>query len=134
MKQYRWQIGVAVAVVIFAMLACSFSASTANIQNARMARDEAGNDPTTVFAPTDVFYCVGELQNAPDDTTIKAVWIATQVEGVSPDFLIGEKELTTGSSAFHFQLSNDAPWPAGKYRVELYLNGDLDTTLEFEVR
>ncbi|HFD39519.1 MAG TPA: hypothetical protein ENJ31_06685 [Anaerolineae bacterium] len=134
MKKYSWQIGLAAAVVILAMLACSFSASTANIQNARMARDEAGNDPTTVFAPTDVFHCVGELKNAPDDTKIKAAWIAVQVEGVEPDFLIGEKELTSGSSTFHFQLSNDNPWPAGKYKVELYLNGELDTTLEFEVR
>jgi hypothetical protein len=116
------------------LLACGFSASTANIQNVRMARDAEGNDPMTVFAPTETFHCVGELKNAPDDTTLKAVWIATQVEGVSPDFLIGEKELTSGSGTFHFQLSNDSPWPAGRYRVELYLNGELETTLEFEVQ
>ncbi len=125
--------GLILGMMIF-LLACGFSASTANIQNVRMARDAEGNDPTTVFAPTETFHCVGELKNAPDDTALKAVWIAMQVEGVSPDFLIGEKELTSGSGTFHFQLSNDSPWPAGRYRVELYLNGELETTLEFEVQ
>ncbi len=125
--------GLILGMMIF-LLACGLSASTANIQNVRMARDAEGNDPTTVFAPTETFHCVGELKNAPDNTALKAVWIATQVEGVSPDFLIGEKELTSGSGTFHFQLSNDSPWPAGRYRVELYLNGELETTLEFEVQ
>jgi len=57
-----------------------------------------------------------------------------QREGVEPDFFIDETELTSGSNTLTFQLSNDAPWPAGQYKVDLYLNDELDRTLEFEVR
>ena len=134
MKQYKYQIGFAIAMVVLAMLACSFSASTASIKSAQMYRDPDGNEPTTVFAPTDIFYCLVDLANAPDDTTVKAAWTAVQVEGVEPDFFIDETELTSGSNTLTFQLSNDAPWPAGQYKVDLYLNGELDRTLEFEVR
>jgi hypothetical protein len=32
-----------------------------------------------------------------------------------------------------FKLENDQPWPVGKYKVDLYLDGALDRTLEFTV-
>ena len=134
MKKNRLHIGFAIAMVVLSILACGFSASTANIKDARMARDYDGNQPTTVFAPDEIFYCVVELANAPDDTTVKASWTVVQAEGVEPNFFLDETELTSGSSSLHFELSNTNLWPAGKYKVDLYLNGELDRTLEFEVR
>jgi hypothetical protein len=123
-----------VGMILLIMLACEFSASTANIKDAIMARDPDGNDPTTVFAPGDTFYCVVDLANAPDDTTVRAVWFAANVEGVEPDYLIDEAELTTGGGELNFELSNTDPWPSGTYKVELYLNDELDRTLEFNVQ
>ena len=46
------------AVFALLLVACEFSASTANIGGAVLARDEAGTEPTTVFTPTDTFYPV----------------------------------------------------------------------------
>ena len=40
----------AVATLVLGVFACSFSASTANIDNAWMARDYDGQQPATVFA------------------------------------------------------------------------------------
>ena len=134
MKKNRRQIGFAIAMVMLATLACSFSASTANIKDAKMARDYDGTQPTTVFAPDEIFYCVVELANAPDDTTVKASWTAVQAEGADPNFFIDETELTSGSSVMHFELSNTGPWPVGKYKVDLYLNDEFDRTLEFTVQ
>ncbi|HFQ94300.1 MAG TPA: hypothetical protein ENK32_09840, partial [Anaerolineae bacterium] len=54
----------------------SISFSTANIKNATLANDEAGANATTSFAPEDTFYLLVDLANAPDDTTVKAVWTA----------------------------------------------------------
>jgi hypothetical protein len=31
-------------------------------------------------------------------------------------------------------LATDQTWPVGKYKVELYLDGKLDQTLEYEVK
>ncbi len=127
-------IAIAGFVLLLAILACSFSASTASITNAKMARDNEGKDPTTVFSPTDVFYCVADLNNAPNDTKVRASWTAVDVQGQNPNTSIDQKEITTGSGTLHFQLSNSSPWPTGKYKVDLYLNDKLDQTLEFSVQ
>jgi hypothetical protein len=88
----------------------------------------------TVFAQDEVFCCVVDLANAPDDTTVKAVWSVVEAEGVEPNYPLDETELTSSDADLHFELSNDMLWPVGKYKVELYLNGELDQTLEFEVQ
>jgi cell division septation protein DedD len=123
-----------IAVWMVTILACNFSTSTANISDAKMAKDAEGKQSTTVFAQDDTFYCVLQVANAPNDTKIKAVWTAVEADGVDPNFKIGEKELT-GGGAVNFSLSNSDGklWPAGKYKVEIYLNDKLDRTLEFKV-
>jgi hypothetical protein len=89
----------------------------------------------TVFAPDQTFYCIVELANAPDDTKLKAVWTAVEVEGEQPDLLIDEVEMTAEEgNVFTFDLTNNGLWPVGKYKVDLYLNDELDRTLEFEVQ
>lgn len=120
-------------VLLLAGLACGFNLSTANISQAQTARDEEGNDPTTVFAQDDVFYAVIELENAPDDTALKAVWTAVEADDTEPDFMIDEVEITAGSGSVNFNLTNDKLWPVGNYKVDIYLNDELDRTLEFEV-
>lgn len=134
MRKHRLEIGFAVLMVMLSMFACSFSASTANIKEATMAKDADGNEPATVFGQDNVFYCVVELANAPDDTTVKAAWTAIDVAGAEPNTFIDETELTTGSGSLHFDLTNTGPWPIGTYKVDLYLNGELDRTLEFSVQ
>ena len=133
MDKNKFWIMLAVAALVLGVFACSFGASTANISNAWMARDYDGQQPTTVFAQDEVFYCVVDLANAPDDTIVKAAWSVVEAEGVEPNYPLDETELTSGDADLHFELSNDMLWPVGNYKVELYLNGELDQTLEFEV-
>jgi hypothetical protein len=134
MTQRNWTIGFVLGVLMLISMACGFSVSTANIKDAQMARDEAGTQPTTVFASTDVFYCNADLQNAPEDTVVKAVWTAVDVEGNDPNTKIDETEITTGSGTVNFQLSNTNAWPVGKYKVELLINDELKETVEFQVQ
>ncbi len=130
----KMMIWLGVLMLIFASVACEFSASTANIGDAWLSDSEDGGNRVTTFAQDAVFYAFADLKNAPEDTTLKAVWIAVDVEGVDPNFVINETEFTSGSNIITFNLSNNNLWPAGKYRVEIYLNGKLDKTLNFEVR
>jgi hypothetical protein len=124
--------------VAFIFSGCSVSASTANISAAKMARDEAGKNPTKVFSPEDkTFYLIAELSNAPEETAVKALWRAVDVEGVKPNLKIDESRITTdGSGKLIFDLTNEGPWPVGEYKVDLFLNDDKEParTLEFEVR
>jgi serine protease Do len=133
MRTWRLRAVMGIAVLMLATLACNFSFSTAKIKDARLARDDAGEDETTVFLPDETFYVVGDLSNAPDDTRLKAVWTAVEAEGEDPDTAIGEKEVTAGSGEFSFHVSNDSLWPDGRYQVELYLDDKKAETIEFEV-
>jgi hypothetical protein len=134
MNTHKVKILLAVLVLVAAALACSGSFSTANIEEAWMAADETGEERTTVFDQEAVIYAMVDLRNAPDDTTLKAVWTAVEAEDTDPDFLITETEFTSDDGLIHFLLENDFLWPLGKYKVDIYLNGELDQTLRFEVR
>lgn len=122
-----------ISLLVLTVLACSFNFSTANIAEAAMARDPEGTEPTTVFQQDEAFYCVVDLDNAPDDTQVKAVWTAVEAEGTDPNLQINETEITSGDGQIHFDLTNDKLWPVGSYKVDLYLNDELAQTLEFEV-
>ena len=76
-----------------------------------MAKDPEGEQPTTTYAQDKTFYLVADVANAPDDTKVKAVWIAVEADSVEPGFMLGEKELTGGGSV-NFSLENDQLWPA----------------------
>lgn len=134
MHRKNMKVGLAISTLLLAVLACSFNVSTAKIESAITARDYEGTDPTNVFDQDDTFYCVVELANAPDETEVKASWVAAEVEGVEPNTFIDEAELSTGSGSVHFELSNNGLWPAGKYEVQIYLNDELERTLEFTVQ
>ena len=134
MKLNRWPLAAVLMATILSLLACGGSFSTANIQRAWLSPDSSGAPETTQFSQDETFYCLVELANAPDETTLKAVWTAISAEGTDPNLLIDESELTTGDGTITFNLTNDQLWPVGTYKVDLYLNGELDRALTFEVR
>jgi hypothetical protein len=125
----------AILVLVAVTMACGASVSTAKITNAKLSADSEGTSATTTFSPDQTFYAIVELANAPDDTKLKAVWTAVEVEGEQPDLLIDQSEITAGDqNVFTFNLTNNGLWPAGKYKVDIYLNDKLDQTLEFQVQ
>ena len=134
MKVKKFPMLLALMALILSTLACEFSASTANISDAWMSTDEDGAERVTAFAQDAEFYAQVDLQNAPDDTALKAVWTAVEAQDTAQNFLINETELVTGSGQIHFTLSNDNLWPTGRYKVDIYVNDQLTNTLEFEVR
>lgn len=87
---------------------------------------------TYVFTPDEPFYAIVDLSNAPEETKSKAVWTAVDVEGVELNTQIDVVELE-GSGELTFSLTNNGPWPAGIYQVEIFVNGTLDSTLQFAV-
>ncbi len=136
MNKQRLSLGGIALALGLAILACQFQFSTAQVKNLRLARDKEGNQPTTQFEPQDTFYLVGDLANAPNDTQLKAVWTAVEVEEIAPNSEIRTSEVSGGSGGFWFQLANEPGvlWPNGKYKVDLYLNDELNQSLEFEVK
>ena len=79
------------------------------------------------------------MKNAPAGTVVEAKWIAVQLEGFDPGELIYEQSINDFSDdsftgTIYFQLSNDDGWPAGEYRVDIYLNGNFTGTAAFSVQ
>ncbi len=135
MNKTKIQILLVLMVLMLATLACGGSFSTAKISNAYLTANSDGSGDTSVFSPNDTFYAIVELSNAPDDTVLKAVWIAVDVPEVDPDFVIDEVDITTnGEDIFTFDLSNNDLWPSGSYKVDIYMNDKLERSLEFEVQ
>ena len=132
-------------VVLVAVVAagCNFSVSTANITSATLSKDVKGNafepvDPTSTFPVNQpVIHLVANVANAPEGTKVKSVWTAVDVGDVAPaNTKIAETEIVLNSDGnAHFTLSipTSGAWPAGKYKVDVYLNDKLDRTLEYTV-
>ena len=113
-----------------------FSFSTANITNAHMSSDESDSAQVTSYttdAPS--FYCYFDLNNAPDDTVIKGVWTLISADGYDSNQEIDSAELTGGDNTYYFSLGGGTePWPVGQFKIDLYINGNLVQTLNFEVK
>ena len=153
MKKNKIVILLAVAALLLASLACNavaggdngndvdsgddgFSVTTANITNAHMARDIDDLDQTNVFSPSDsAFYCFFDLNNAPDSTVVKGVWTLVSAEGYEANSEIDSAEVTGSDDTYYFSLDRSADeWPVGTYKIDLYIDGSLVETLEFEVQ
>jgi len=129
----------ALAALVAASLACRLFLQDVTLADLRIAFDEDGNDPTTIYSTLDTFFVVGELQNAPAGTVVQAVWRVAQVEGYEPDEIIYEQVIDdfTGEGydgTIYFQLSNDSGWAVGVYKVDIFLDGTLVGSLPFSVR
>lgn len=138
----KYPVFLAILALLIVTLACNLAtggSQEVSLENLRMAYDEDGNNPTTVFAPSDIFYVVGDLSNAPAGTVVDAKWLAAQIEGYNPDELIYEQSINdfteeSFTGTIYFQLSNDSGWPAGEYKVDVYLDGSLVGSVPFSVQ
>ncbi|HKJ27365.1 MAG TPA: hypothetical protein VJ965_06990 [Anaerolineales bacterium] len=135
MKNNQTRLLMILAVLIITALACEGSFSTANISDAWMSTDQEGDQRTTTFAPDEIFYAQVDLNNAPEDTSVRVVWIAEDVEDTEPEFQMNEFEYVGDEGGLFFELENsDYLWPNGQYRVDIYLNGEFDRSLSFSVQ
>jgi len=94
------------------------------------------------FKPTDIFGVLVKLSEAKTGTHVKAIWTVVNAGGmenkkilekevvITPEALKGVKEPTR----IDFTLTHDNPYPTGDYKTEIYLNGELTETVEFEIK
>jgi len=143
-------------MIVFAIFACNTSNnSNSNNNNSNnngsnrsanaevyvdqihMAKDENGDAgaSTTTFAPSDrTVHVVITLNKAKAGTQVRVVWTAADVEGTKNKEL---KTLDYTTTAFdknipgYLKWSQD--WPKGDYKVDVYINGVLDKTINYTV-
>ncbi len=132
----------AAGLLVFAVLACNFSAGTNNsgpISKIVMAKDNGRGEPgdeTNTFHPGDhKLHCLVTLKDPKEGTKVTFVWWAVDAGGKKNEKL-KELDYTTDSDSVktvHGNLSNSAEWDSGKYKVEAQINGTTEKTVNFTV-
>lgn len=152
----------AAGLLVFVVLACSFGKKTANDSNSNsnsnstagreadsgsgaaikemhMAKDDgsgAPGDETDTFAPGDrTVHCVATLKEAKSGTQMKFSWWIVDADGTQNQKI---KEIDYKTRALenvvHGHLTLPQDWPAGKFKVEVSINGAPDKTAFYSVR
>ncbi|MCC7118214.1 MAG: hypothetical protein IT310_06785 [Anaerolineales bacterium] len=127
----------AVLALIFSTLACA--AGEPSLGNVRTALDGDGTKLTSVFAPTDTIYVVGDVSNGVKGNVVSSKWMVESVEGYESGYEMDSADLTLDAdyTSYTVQFFFPAPtggWPTGTYKVELYFNGVLNTTVTYSVQ
>jgi hypothetical protein len=87
--------------------------------------------PTTTFATRDTIYASVATSGSAPSKTITAKWTYQDGQTVKEG---SETIAPTGPAVTEFHLAKKTPWPAGKYKVEIAVDGTPSTTKEFEVK
>jgi hypothetical protein len=108
------------------------------IEEIHMAKDDGKGEPgekTDTFSPGDrTVHCVATLKEAKTGTQMKFSWWLVDAEGTQNKRL-KDIDYTTGAleNVIHGHLTLPQDWPKGKYKVEVYVNGNLDKTAPYTV-
>ena len=124
MRTKRWDLALGLGLLIFAGLACNFSASTANISGLKIGKDKEVTAETSSFAAGDTVYAVATVSNAPGAVKVKGRLAIDEVEGEQSGPIPGlEKTLDlpgSGTATYTFSPPPSG-WPKGKYKVEVLM-------------
>lgn len=93
--------------------------------------DKRVTAPTASFGRRDTIYVSVATEGAAPSKTISAKWtfqdgqvVKEQSEAIAP----------TGPAATEFHISKPKPWPVGKYKVEIAVDGAAAGSKDFEVK
>jgi hypothetical protein len=98
-------------------------------------------EPVKKFKPTDTFGVLVQLNEPRDGTKVKGVWTVVDA-GDMKNKKILEKTVTLDAESLKdvkiknrvdFTLSHDNPYPAGDYKFEAYINGELADSVDFTI-
>lgn len=100
----------------------------------RIGADKQVTQPTTTFGPRDTIYAAVATEGSLPNATVVARW--TYHGGQTARLVQADSQIIspTGPTVTEFHVARPDGWPAGKYQVEVLLNGIPAGVKEFEVR
>ncbi|GEM_PF-570011 len=90
----------------------------------RLGENKQVSDSTSVFGVRDTMYVVVTTENTPDGGQMMAKWTyetGQVIDSITQSVDKTDSVKTTTVTEFH--VSKATPWPAGKYTVDLTLDG-----------
>ncbi|MHB0857828.1 MAG: hypothetical protein ACYC5M_09690 [Anaerolineae bacterium] len=126
-----------IVLLLVLLVGCSEIAAPPSIVSTTFARDYDGEDATDVFGPTDTIYCLVKLDNykvqtGRKETEVKAVW--KTADGQEVGQMQVAASYVTLNDTVRFEFKHEGPWEPGQYTADLYLNGEFDRTINFQVQ
>jgi hypothetical protein len=111
-------------LLVFAALACNFSASTANISDLKVSKDKAATQPASSFVAGDTVYAVTTISNSPGAVKVKGRLVFDEVEGQQSGPVPGAETTIdlpgSGTATFTFTPPSTG-FPPGKYKAEVFM-------------
>jgi hypothetical protein len=108
--------------------------SSVNLGKA-VGADKTVAAPAVAFGVHDTIYASVSTSGVGENATLGAKWVFVKKDGSTiPVNESSQTITTTGPSATEFHIAKATPWPKGKYRVEVLLNGASAGTKEFDVQ
>jgi len=93
--------------------------------------DKRVTEKTEEFKPNDTIYASVVTSGTSANSTLKARWTFQDGQVVEES----EQAIApTGDAATEFHISKPDGWPAGKYRVEVFLDGSPTQAKDFTVK
>jgi hypothetical protein len=93
--------------------------------------DKAISERTVSFRPTDTIYASISTEGTALSGTLRAKWTFEDGQTVDDS---SRTLVPTGPERTEFHISKPGGWPAGKYKVEVYLNDQPASAKSFEVK
>lgn len=108
--------------------------AVASIQlGSQIGADKSVTAPKSTFGPRDTIYAVVSTTGVATDASLEAIW--TFVGSKEKQINQASQSISpTGPAQSEFHLAKPTPWPEGKYRVAILLNGSTAGSKDFEVK
>src|SRR5262245_14042328 len=92
--------------------------------------DKAVTAPASTFGVRDTIYASVATSGASAGATLTAIWTFGASQRVDST---SQSIAPTGAANTEFHITKATPWPVGKYRVAIMLDGGAPMEREFEV-
>ncbi len=108
------------------------------IEEVYLARDDGhgkAGEPVSSFVTTDIpIYCIVKLSSS-KPVIVKMNFVAVTVSGVKPETRVVSVSYSTkdGQDRVNFAGRPAGKWNAGKYRVDIFIDGTLAKNLVFDI-
>lgn len=94
MNKNRWNLVLALGLILMAALACNYSFSTANLSDLKISKDEEGKNEASTFGPGDKVYAVTNVANNPGKQQVKFRLLYDDVKGEKAGEMVPGAEKT----------------------------------------
>jgi hypothetical protein len=122
------------AVVLYSICAI---AGEPRFEGAIFSDEKRGDTNMESFSPdTKRIYLTVYVVDVENGAKLKATWIVEKATGITPNSPIAASEITARPQMKTANFSLDKPsigWPPGDYKVELAIDGKVQSTVRFKV-